>query len=128
MQNLIDLCKPSLISPRFVAGEVREHEVRRGMCVLWVASETEQVISFMGQSSGKRTPERIRSAGDTLGKCQDKGERDQEEVGSLSDCSAGITPVKRQGERRRILRKSLRQLCSFKQTVRLMGPEIKDCS
>lgn len=38
MQNLINLCKPSLTSPRFVAGEVREHEVRRGMCVLWVAS------------------------------------------------------------------------------------------
>lgn len=105
--------------PRFVARKVREHDVRRGGCMLWTTSnKLSKLISFLGQfrPSEKQTSERIRSTSDILGKYQDKGEREQEDMGSLSHSSAGVTPIKRKEDRRRTLRK----ICCLE--------PIKDCS
>lgn len=69
-------------APRFVTSEVREHEVRPGVCLFEGFQQIELSVSLLCQfrSSGKQTAGRIRSASDLLQKCYEKlGGRGQEE-------------------------------------------------
>ena len=52
------------------------------------------------RSSGEQIAGRIRSASKLLRKCYESlGGRGQEEGGGRSDCSTGVTPVKREGKK-----------------------------
>ena len=69
-------------APRFVTSEVREHEVRPGVCLFEGFQQIELSVSLLCQfrSSGKQTAGRIRSASDLLQKCYETlGGRGQEE-------------------------------------------------
>lgn len=87
---------------KFVTGNVRKHEVRRGVCMLWAASSrlSNSVYSCVSSVPLRSTPQRIRSVSCILEKAKIKREGAE---ASLSDCSADVTPVKRKEERRRIL-------------------------
>ena len=61
-------------APRFVTSEVREREVRPGVCLFEGFQQIELSVSLLCQfrSSGKQTAGRIRSASDLLQKCYEK--------------------------------------------------------